>query len=86
MRIGSRRTMRWAIATACLIVAVIGVALLAQAQSVDVERLPPGGRSILYIGVVIAWGFVGVGAYAWLRRPENHTGALMVLVGAWSSR
>ena len=75
--------MRWAITTACLIVAVIGVALLAQAQSVDVDRLPPGGRSILYIGVVIAWGFAGVGAFAHSRRPENHTGALMVLVGAF---
>ena len=60
---------------------MIGVALLAEAQSVDVDRLPPGGRSILYIGVVIAWGFAAVGAYAHSRRPENHTGALMVLVG-----
>ena len=73
--------MRWAITTACLIVGVIGVALLAQAQNVDADRLPPGGRSILYIGVVIAWGFAAVGAYAHSRRPENHTGALMVLVG-----
>ena len=56
--------MRWAITTACLIVGVIGVALLAQAQNVDADRLPPGGRSILYIGVVIAWGFAAVGAYA----------------------
>jgi len=73
--------MRWAITTACLIVGVIGVALLAQAQNVDADRLPPGGRSILYIGVVIAWGFAAVGAYAHSRRPENHTGALMVLAG-----
>ena len=36
---------------------------------------------MLYIGVVLVWGFVGVGAFAWLRRPDNHTGKLMVLVG-----
>ena len=75
--------MRWAIITGCLIAAVIGVALLAEAQQVDFERLPPGGRPILYIGVVIAWGFAAVGAFANARRPENHTGALMVLVGAF---
>jgi len=73
--------MRWAIITACLMDAVIGVALLAEAQSVDADRLPPGGRSILYIGVVIVGGFAGVGAFAHSRRPENHTGALMVLTG-----
>jgi signal transduction histidine kinase len=75
--------MRWAIAIGCGIAAVVGVALLAHAQEVDFDRLPPGGRSILYIGIVIAWGFAGVGAYAHARRPENHTGALMVLVGAF---
>src|SRR4051812_48476969 len=72
-------TMRWVIGIACLIALVIGGVLLVEAP--EVTRLPPGGRSILYIGIVLAWGFVGVGAYAWVRRPENRTGALMVLVG-----
>ena len=36
---------------------------------------------MLYIGVVLVWGFVGVGSYAWLRRPDNATGKLMVIVG-----
>jgi signal transduction histidine kinase len=71
--------MRWIIATACLIVFAIGVALVLQAP--DVTRPPAGGIAILYIGIVISWGFVGVGASAAYRRPENHTGALMVLVG-----
>src|SRR5689334_13277142 len=71
--------MRWAIAIACLIALVIGVDLLIAAP--DVTRLPAGGIAVLYIGVGVVWGFVGVGAYAWLRRPENRTGALMVLVG-----
>jgi len=32
----------------------------------------------------VGWSFVGTGLYAWRRRPENRTGALMVLLGfAW---
>ncbi len=45
------------------------------------ERLPPGGRAIPYLGIMLAWGFVAVGSYAWLRRPDNRTGALMTVVG-----
>jgi signal transduction histidine kinase len=31
--------------------------------------------------VANGWGFIGVGLYAWWRRPENRFGALMVLAG-----
>jgi hypothetical protein len=72
--------MRWVIAAACLTVAAIGVSLIIRAP--DIARLPTGGEPVIYLGVAIAWGFTGVGASAWARRPENHTGALMVLVGA----
>jgi signal transduction histidine kinase len=35
-------------------------------------------------GPVVIWSFVGTGLYAWRRRPESRTGALMVLLGfAW---
>jgi signal transduction histidine kinase len=35
-------------------------------------------------GPLIGWTFVATGLYAWRRRPENRTGALMVLLGfAW---
>ena len=34
-----------------------------------------------YIGLVLAWGFVGVGTFAWVRRPDNRTGMLMTLAG-----
>ncbi|HET6549066.1 MAG TPA: histidine kinase dimerization/phosphoacceptor domain-containing protein, partial [Solirubrobacter sp.] len=71
--------MRWAIAAASLLVLVIGVALLIHAP--DVANVPPGGRAVLYIGVVLVWGFVAVGGAAWWRRPENGTGRLMVRVG-----
>ncbi len=80
MSVAHRLTvMRWTIATACVIVLAISTGLWVNASTVT--YVPPGGRAILYIGVVVAWGFVGVGAFAWIRRPENRTGALMVLVG-----
>jgi signal transduction histidine kinase len=35
-------------------------------------------------GPAVGWSFVGTGLYAWRRRPESRTGALMVLFGfAW---
>jgi signal transduction histidine kinase len=35
-------------------------------------------------GPIVLWLFVGTGLYAWRRRPESRTGALMVLLGfAW---
>ena len=35
-------------------------------------------------GPAVGWSFIGVGLYAWRRRPESRTGALMVLFGfAW---
>jgi signal transduction histidine kinase len=72
--------MRVAIITASwLTVLTITVALLSVAP--DFQRLPPGGPAVAYIGLVLAWGFVGVGTFAWLRRPDNRTGMLMTLAG-----
>src|SRR3954466_14766911 len=35
-------------------------------------------------GPAVGWSFIGTGLYAWGRRPESRTGALMVLLGfAW---
>jgi signal transduction histidine kinase len=35
-------------------------------------------------GPAVGWSFVGTGLYAWRRRPDSRTGALMVLLGfAW---
>jgi len=67
------------IAASCLTVLTITVALLIVAP--DFERLPPGGPAVAYIGLILAWGFVGVGTSAWLRRPDNRTGMLMTLAG-----
>jgi signal transduction histidine kinase len=38
----------------------------------------------MIVAPAIAWSFIATGLYAWRRRPESRTGALMVLVGfAW---
>jgi signal transduction histidine kinase len=33
------------------------------------------------IGALLGWSFIGTGLYAWWRRPDNRSGALMCLVG-----
>jgi signal transduction histidine kinase len=32
-------------------------------------------------GPAVGWSFIGTGLYAWRRRPESRTGALMILLG-----
>jgi signal transduction histidine kinase len=70
---------RLLVSAAVVFALAIGIATLIQAP--DAEPLPPGGVSVIYIGVVLVWGFIGVGSFAWVRRPDNATGRLMVLVG-----
>jgi signal transduction histidine kinase len=70
---------------ALLLVAVEGlvvglVALALVASSDHVEAPAAQGLIIGFIG----WSFIGVGLYAWWRRPENRFGVLMTAVGfAW---
>jgi signal transduction histidine kinase len=36
------------------------------------------------LGLIIGWGFVGAGLFAWVRRPDNRVGMLMTATGfAW---
>jgi signal transduction histidine kinase len=35
----------------------------------------------IILGPFVGWSFIGVGLYAWWRRPENRVGALMTAVG-----
>ncbi|MDA0164539.1 histidine kinase [Solirubrobacter ginsenosidimutans] len=71
--------MRLTIAAACVTTFAIGTVILVATPGFD--RLPPGGRAVPYLGIALAWGFVAVGSFAWLRRPDNRTGALMTIVG-----
>jgi signal transduction histidine kinase len=58
-----------------------GAGVVALVMSSDLEH----ARTVWAIGApVVGWSFVGTGLYAWRRRPESRTGALMVLLGfAW---
>lgn len=42
---------------------------------------PPHRNVIAIFGPLIGWAFIGAGLFAWLRRPANHFGQLMVAVG-----
>ena len=57
----------------------VGIALLAA----NSDHLDSRGAAAA-VGLLLGWSFIGTGLYAWDRRPENGTGALMVAVGfAW---
>jgi signal transduction histidine kinase len=71
------RWLRLALALAALAAGLVNLALIARAGDT-----PP--RSLLYLVIAIvgvSWSFVAAGLVAWQRRPDNHTGALMVAVG-----
>ena len=71
------RWLRLALALAALAAGLVNLTLIARAGDA-----PP--RSLLYLVIAIvgvSWSFVAAGLVAWSRRPDNHTGALMVAVG-----
>jgi signal transduction histidine kinase len=73
--------------TAVRTAAVLLVAVVAGA-AVAVLEVRSGHQEARAVWAVFApavgWSFVGTGLYAWRRRPENRTGALMVRLGlAW---
>jgi signal transduction histidine kinase len=44
----------------------------------------PTPAVIASLGLVIGWGFIGAGLFAWSRRPDNRVGMLMAATGfAW---
>jgi signal transduction histidine kinase len=68
--------------------AVVGVAALLAGVAVAALELRSDHQDARAVWAVFApavgWSFVGTGLYAWRRRPENRTGALMVRLGlAW---
>jgi len=74
----SLRRALWALAAAG---ALLGVAVLALMITNDTLDTP----GVWAAGALIAgWGFIGVGLYAWGRRPDNRLGSLMAATGfAW---
>ena len=68
----------WVLGAAGLLVAAIETPLIATAD------FAPDRELWIVLNWVIGVGFVLVGIYAWMRRPENLVGALMVATGfAW---
>src|SRR3954451_18871941 len=68
--------------------AVVGVAALLAGVAVAALELRSDHQEARAVWAIFApavgWSFVGTGLYAWRRRPENRTGALMVRLGlAW---
>jgi hypothetical protein len=71
------RGLRLALALTALAAGLVNLALIARAG----DARP---RSLIYLVIAIvgvSWSFVAAGLIAWRRRPDNHTGALMVAVG-----
>jgi hypothetical protein len=74
----SLRRALWALAAAGFAFGLAVLALILTSDSAD----PPGawGAAALLVG----WSFIGVGLFAWGRRPDNRVGMLMVATGfAW---
>jgi signal transduction histidine kinase len=68
----------WVVGAAGLLVAAVQTPLIAAAE------FGPDRGLWIALDWVIGVGFVLVGVYAWLRRPDNRVGALMVATGfAW---
>ncbi len=65
----------WGLAGAAAVFGVIDAALISAADFVDLRGLWAS------ITIVAGWSFVGVGLFAWARRPDNRVGVLMVAVG-----
>ena len=74
----SLRRALWALAAAGFAFGLAVLALILTSDSAD----PTGAWAAA--ALVVGWSFIGVGLFAWGRRPDNRVGLLMVAVGfAW---
>jgi signal transduction histidine kinase len=68
----------WALAAAGFVLGLAVLALILTNDDLDVRGL--WGAAVLVVG----WSFIGVGLFAWRRRPDNRVGMLMAGTGfAW---
>jgi signal transduction histidine kinase len=68
----------WALAGAGFVMGLAVLALILTNDELELRGVWGFG------GLVIGWGFVGVGLFAWRRRPDNRVGMLMAGTGfAW---
>jgi signal transduction histidine kinase len=74
----SLRRALWALAAAGFVMGLAVLALILTNDELDGAGAWGAGT------VVVGWGFVWVGLYAWARRPDNRVGMLMAATGfAW---
>ena len=74
----SLRRALWALAVAGVVLGVAVLALLVTSDSLDTPGVWAAGT------LLAGWGFIGVGLFAWGRRPDNGVGMLMAATGfAW---
>jgi signal transduction histidine kinase len=68
----------WALAGAGFVMGLAVLALILTNDDLELRGLWAAG------GLVVGWSFIGVGLFAWRRRPDNRVGMLMVATGfAW---
>jgi signal transduction histidine kinase len=68
----------WALAGAGLVLGLAVLALIVTNDDLESRAFWAAG------GVVVGWSFIGVGLFAWRRRPDNRVGMLMAGTGfAW---
>jgi signal transduction histidine kinase len=74
----SLRRALWALAAAGVLFGVADLALILNSDFIDTRGAWGAGS------LVLAWSFIGVGLFAWGRRPDNRIGMLMAATGfAW---
>jgi signal transduction histidine kinase len=60
------------------VLGLVDVALILTSDHVSVRG------ALAAVALVVGWGFIGAGLFAWARRPDNSVGSLMVATGfAW---
>jgi signal transduction histidine kinase len=74
----SLRLALWALAAAGLVLGLAVLALILTNDTIDYAGAWGAGA------MLVGWGFIGVGLFAWGRRPDNRIGLLMAATGfAW---
>jgi signal transduction histidine kinase len=74
-------SLRRALIALALAAFATGIAVFVLALGSDHQSSP---ELTAALGLLVGWSFAGTGLYAWWRRPDNRTGALMTAAGfAW---
>ncbi len=58
-----------------IVVGLVALAIVLSSDHTDAKGLTSG------IGLFLGWSWIGIGLYAWWRRPDNRFGVLMTAVG-----